>query len=104
MPQKQGAGVLNGKTILITGASRGIGAEIAKRFAREGGRCILIGRDEVALQKVREDMKPVLREDDDDDGEKSGHEHVVLVGDVGKEEFWQGDSMKDVKVGLYPNH
>ena len=37
-------GKLDGKTVLVTGASRGIGAEIARLFAGEGGRVICAAR------------------------------------------------------------
>jgi len=37
-------GKLDGKTILVTGASRGIGAAIARLFAAEGGRVICAAR------------------------------------------------------------
>src|SRR6266581_394889 len=37
-------GKLEGKTVLVTGASRGIGAEIARLFANEGGRIICAAR------------------------------------------------------------
>src|SRR2546422_7954878 len=37
-------GKLDGKTILVTGASRGIGAEIARVFAREGGQVVCAAR------------------------------------------------------------
>ncbi len=37
-------GKLEGKTVLVTGASRGIGAEIARLFAAEGGRVICAAR------------------------------------------------------------
>src|SRR5712691_12925641 len=37
-------GMLNGKTVLVTGASRGIGAEIARVFAAEGGQVVCAAR------------------------------------------------------------
>lgn len=44
---------LSGKTLLITGASRGIGAAAAQTCAKAGGRVILhYGRDEAAMRRV----------------------------------------------------
>jgi NAD(P)-dependent dehydrogenase (short-subunit alcohol dehydrogenase family) len=37
-------GRLDGKVVVVTGASRGIGAEIAQLFAAEGGRVICAAR------------------------------------------------------------
>jgi NAD(P)-dependent dehydrogenase (short-subunit alcohol dehydrogenase family) len=37
-------GKLDGKTVVVTGASRGIGAEIARVFAAEGGRVVCAAR------------------------------------------------------------
>lgn len=37
-------GKLEGKTVVVTGSSRGIGAEIAKLLASEGGRVICVAR------------------------------------------------------------
>lgn len=43
---------LSGKTVLVTGSSRGIGKEIAKKFHDEGCIVILNGRDEKSLLKT----------------------------------------------------
>ncbi|RMB80379.1 SDR family NAD(P)-dependent oxidoreductase [Streptomyces shenzhenensis] len=45
-------GLLDGKVILVTGASRGIGAAAASLFAEEGAEVVLAARDETALQRV----------------------------------------------------
>ena len=37
-------GKLDGKVVIVTGASRGIGAEIARVFAGEGGRVVVVAR------------------------------------------------------------
>ena len=37
-------GRLDGKAVVVTGASRGIGAEIARLFAAEGGRVVCAAR------------------------------------------------------------
>lgn len=42
----------SGKTALITGASRGIGAEIAKALAARGAQVILLARTQGALEEV----------------------------------------------------
>ncbi len=43
---------LAGRIALITGASRGIGAAVAKRFAREGAQVVLTARTMGALEEV----------------------------------------------------
>lgn len=47
---------LKGQVALITGASRGIGAAIAKRLADEGANLILTARDEKSLHKLRREL------------------------------------------------
>lgn len=44
------------KTVLITGASRGIGKQLAGDFAREGARCLLVARDLAALEANLEQL------------------------------------------------
>ncbi len=48
---------LNGKIALITGASRGIGAAVAKRFAKEGAHVILAARTVGGLEEVDDEIK-----------------------------------------------
>lgn len=45
---------LNGCTALVTGASKGIGAEICSVFADAGADIVAIGRDKIGLAKVRQ--------------------------------------------------
>jgi len=48
---------LEGQVAVITGASRGIGREIAITFAKEGARLVVTGRDQAALQETVEAIK-----------------------------------------------
>ena len=43
---------LTGKTVLITGANRGIGEAVALSCAKHGAEVLLLGRDEAALARV----------------------------------------------------
>jgi len=48
---------LNGKTVLITGGSRGLGLVMAREFAREGARLVICARDEAELQQAQDDLE-----------------------------------------------
>lgn len=47
------------RTVLITGASSGIGRELARCFARDGDALVLTGRDEAKLTADRLRGMPV---------------------------------------------
>lgn len=63
---------LKGKTVLITGASQGIGAECARHFARAGAGVALVARSLDKLERLRD----ALRE--------GGARAVAIQGDVTK--------------------
>jgi|AntDeeMinimDraft_5_1070356.scaffolds.fasta_scaffold08664_3 short-subunit dehydrogenase len=61
---------LSNKSILLTGASRGIGRETALAFAQQGGKLVLAGRNQEALEETRAGV------------EQAGGEAIVVAGDV----------------------
>ncbi len=63
-------GLLDGKAVLIVGASTGIGLEAARVFAEEGARLVLSARSADALEAVATELRD------------AGHEVQVVVGDV----------------------
>ena len=47
---------LDGKIILITGGSRGIGKSIAELFTKEGAKVIITSKNETALKKTAKEL------------------------------------------------
>ncbi len=50
---------LNGRTVLITGAARGIGAATARRLASDGARLVLADQDGAGVEKLAAELKQV---------------------------------------------
>jgi NAD(P)-dependent dehydrogenase (short-subunit alcohol dehydrogenase family) len=50
------SGALAGRTALITGASQGLGLEIARAYLREGARIVICARSEATLQAARDEL------------------------------------------------
>jgi NAD(P)-dependent dehydrogenase (short-subunit alcohol dehydrogenase family) len=79
------SGRLAGRVALITGASRGIGAAVARRFAAEGARLILAARTVGGLEEI------------DDAIRQAGGERATLVPlDLG-----QGDQIDQLGAAIY---
>lgn len=62
---------MSSETVLITGASGGIGLELARLFAADGSDLVLVARSEAKLQQLAAELR-----------EKHGVEVRVLAGDL----------------------
>ncbi|WP_125567467.1 SDR family NAD(P)-dependent oxidoreductase [Companilactobacillus insicii] len=65
-------GILNNKNIVITGGSKGLGFEMAKKFLHEGARIVISGRNEATLKKAVSEL---------------GNGVQYIVSDVSKVEY-----------------
>jgi 3-oxoacyl-[acyl-carrier protein] reductase len=52
--------LLSGKTILVTGANRGIGRAIAVKLSNEGAKVVLCGRNIVELESLKDSIQKNL--------------------------------------------
>jgi dehydrogenase/reductase SDR family protein 4 len=53
--------ILESKTAIVTGASRGIGRAIAEAFVREGANVVICGRKQETLDRVAKEIGPRVR-------------------------------------------
>lgn len=68
------SGLLQGRSAIVTGSSRGIGRAIAEAFAREGARLVIHGTNEEALRRLKSEL------------EDQGAECEYYAGDIGAED------------------
>src|SRR3954462_2925811 len=68
---------LQGKTVLITGAARGIGADAARRIAAKGARVALVGLEPDGLREVARDCGDQTLWFEADVTEAASLEHAV---------------------------
>jgi NAD(P)-dependent dehydrogenase (short-subunit alcohol dehydrogenase family) len=54
---------LNGRTVLVTGATSGLGLAASEQFGRNGATVILLGRDRAKTEGVRDDLVARTRSD-----------------------------------------
>jgi 3-oxoacyl-[acyl-carrier protein] reductase len=64
---------LNGRSVIVTGGSKGIGKGIARTFARAGANVLIAARDEATLQAAADDV-----------GKDSGARVETVVADVAR--------------------
>ena len=74
---------MRNKVALITGATRGIGAEAARLFAREGARIVICGRDEEAGRRVADEINSEINT------ESAGQAASFCSLDVTSYESWE---------------
>lgn len=78
-------GILRGRTAFVTGGSRGIGKEIAKRFAEEGAHVAIVDVNEQALREAEREL-----------AEKGGSIYTKVASVTEREEIEQ--AMQEVNA------
>ena len=76
---------LKGKTLFVTGASRGIGLAIAKRAARDGANIAIVAKTSDPNPKLEGTIHTAAKEIED-----AGGPALPIVGDVRGEGFFYG--------------
>jgi NAD(P)-dependent dehydrogenase (short-subunit alcohol dehydrogenase family) len=89
------------RTVIITGASAGVGRAIAQRFARAGNRIGLIARDDSALQDVQRGLQAVGAEAAWEAADVANAKAIFAAAErleqrLGKVDIWINDAMETV--------
>ncbi len=106
------AGRLQGKTILVTGAGSGIGAQVARRFSAEGARVIYTDRDPGSAESAAADqpssMALAIDIADEDSvaagfaaAEAAGFSPDVVVANAGVQLFGQDAPIADLDLAVW---
>ena len=101
-------GRLDGRIALVTGASRGLGAAVAKAFGAEGARLVLVARTAGGLEEIDDEMReagglrPVLVPLDVADGDGIDRLGGALHERYGRLDILVGNAA--VLGGLTPAH
>ncbi len=88
---------LEGRVALVTGASRGIGRAVARRFAEEGATVVAVSRTQGALEELDDEVRGfggqmVLVPEDLRDSEKIDHIAAALYQRFGKLDILVGNA------------
>lgn len=81
MGENRAGGTLAGKTIVMSGGSRGIGLAIALRAARDGANVVLLAKTAVPQEKLAGTVFTAA-----EDIERAGGAAIAVVGDVRNDE------------------
>jgi len=89
------------RTVIITGASAGVGRAIAKRFAQGGDRIGLIARDEAALRDVQRELPGYLAQVEWEAVDVADAEALFAAAErleqrLGPVDIWINDAMETV--------
>jgi len=90
-----------GRTVIVTGASAGVGRAVAHRFASAGDRIGLIARDAAALKDVRGELKALGAEVAEAAADVSDPDAVFAAAEqlqqqLGPVDIWVNDAMETV--------
>jgi meso-butanediol dehydrogenase/(S,S)-butanediol dehydrogenase/diacetyl reductase len=83
----------SGKTVVITGASRGIGAALARRFAQEGA-SVVVSANEPAAEAVAADIAAAGGKAVAHIADVTNKADVVSLYDAAEREIWRGRHLR----------